>query len=826
MSEEPQLSPQPEPETGPQPPRLPQHIQHIQLQPQLQLHPLSQHHYSSSLSEAQPRPQPESYPQLGEEVCVPVWINHRRLLLLVLGSSLCAAILGLVYYTQQNLRTENAGIEQTGTVSPCISSACQRASTRLSMSVDPFTQPCDYFLFTCGSVRPSPATRGRQRGEDLHGHHQSQRKRAVWSKRRGNDKRDGTSRREEKILDRKTALLQYLREILESNNQSTSSAVQKARGFFHSCLDTRSIETAGAEPFLTLIQNLGGWAVSRQWNQTDFNSTLSLLMSNYSTFPLFNLYVGKDPNEIARGITKKYIQIDQPDLLIPTEWNSKTQKSHANTQVRIIQTHSFRKYLYVHPIAFMRSPIILLFLSIQTLRPFLASCKRYLALLGAPSSSSDLHVGVFTSLSSELAVATAPLSYRLLKGQLYQRMTIKELQKQAPAIDWLRCLQTAFHPHPISQEDHVLVHNIPYIMQMSHVIGKWLNNHELSSSGPLHTYMILNLLHTFIPALDSRFSETQGNFSVALGDADVVAPRWKQCMLETEKGFDTVFTHLFNERTARSEAEDIIENIFSSFKSKLVHLKWSDQMTGQVVMNKVQSLTPRLWTKTEIPREAELDQLFSKVTVSTHSYFSNYIQLLSLQQKRRTKFFTQTEDILSVTPFILGKELIFPMGMFVPPFFHPTYPRAMNYGVLGSLIAKDILHLLLPDIHSQSETVRAVGECVWAHYLTERAGRGRAPSLSAAQQQETWVQYSALQMALQAYHQSLKKHPDDTSLSGFSRTHLFLTSFSQVNCDHDPYREFMPLEPSFLVKVICAKSDMCPTTLECPNKTQQLLHTC
>lgn len=172
----------------------------------------------------------------------------------------------------------------------------------------------------------------------------------------------------------------------------------------------------------------------------------------------------------------------------------------------------------------------------------------------------------------------------------------------------------------------------------------------------------------------------------------------------------------------------------------------------------------------------------------------------------------------------------------------------MNYGVMGFLIAKDILHLILPDskrslsthcltsslgciqliastyrfftavsylsvrchtVYSQSETVRAVGKCVWAHYLTVtgKAGRDGRFSLSAAQQQEVWVQYSALQIALQvgsslqalasvftttlssyihvfpqAYRQSLKNNPSDTSIAGLSHTRLFLTSFSQVVC--------------------------------------------
>lgn len=109
--------------------------------------------------------------------------------------------------------------------------------------------------------------------------------------------------------------------------------------------------------------------------------------------------------------------------------------------------------------------------------------------------------------------------------------------------------------------------------------------------------------------------------------------------------------------------------------------------------------------------------------------------------------------------------------------------------------------------------MRAVGECVWTHYLTvtEKDRRGGAFSLSVAQQQEVWVQYSALQIALQvrrhlhtlvsyctttltsyihvlsaifpqAYHESLKNHPSDTSIAGLSHIRLFLRTFSQVLC--------------------------------------------
>ncbi|KAK2844729.1 hypothetical protein Q5P01_011388 [Channa striata] len=778
---EPQLSIQPEPERGLQPPPL-FPVSPITRDPsEIQL----QTHLQSETESSENQHQQER----------PVWMNHQRLFLVLLGFSLCAVVLGLILGHYMNKST------QADTATPCLSQACHSASARLAVSDDPFTQPCDYFLLTCGSDRFSPDSGGRQRGQGIPGHPQNQNGKAAWQKRReqSNEGRD-RGLAEKTVVHRKTVLLQYLKEILESNNTSASTAVQKAKGFYNSCLDTTSIESAGVEPFLSLIQKLGGWAVSGQWNQTDFNSTLGLLMRDYATFPFFNLYVGKNPNETAHGVTRRYIQIDQPELLIPIEWNSKTHKSQAKT---------------------------------QTLRPFLASCQKYLELLGASPSSRMIHVGTFISLSSELAVAATPLRYRLTKGQLYQRMTIKDLQNKAPAIDWLRCLQAVFHPVPLIADDHVLLHNLQYIVHMSPIIGKWLNKHELSNSGPLQTYMVLNLLHTLMPALDSRFSETAKNLSVALGNTEEVVPRWKHCVLETERGFDSVLTHLLSERTAHREAEEIIQNIFSSFKSKIRELKWTDPTFFQFVMEssvlfQVQALNPRLWTTKDIFSETELDLLFSKVSVN-NSFFSNYVQLLSLWQKRRSKLLSEpaeATDILSVTPFILENELLFPMGMFVPPFFHSTYPRAMNYGVIGFLIAKDILHLLLPNIYAQSETVRVVGECVWDHYLAvteSKASRGGAFSLSTAQQQEVWVQYSALQIALQAYHQSLKNNPADTSISGFSHTRLFFSSFSQVNCDSDAYQELMPLEPSFLITVMCVKSNLCPTSLQCPNKTQQHL---
>ena len=62
--------------------------------------------------------------------------------------------------------------------------------------------------------------------------------------------------------------------------------MQKTKEFYHSCLDARSIEAAGAEPFLTLIQKVWwwlykkffGWSLPKQATECSLSATLWVVL--------------------------------------------------------------------------------------------------------------------------------------------------------------------------------------------------------------------------------------------------------------------------------------------------------------------------------------------------------------------------------------------------------------------------------------------------------------------------------------------------------------------------------------------------------------------
>lgn len=100
---------------------------------------------------------------------------------------------------------------------PCLSPACLKASEHFSVAMDPFSHPCDYFLFACGAG--TNKERQRVNGSSNEDNGELDKKREVRTgglvrMRREADvqeKRDGQLN---KFPDRQTALLKAIREIL------------------------------------------------------------------------------------------------------------------------------------------------------------------------------------------------------------------------------------------------------------------------------------------------------------------------------------------------------------------------------------------------------------------------------------------------------------------------------------------------------------------------------------------------------------------------------------------------------------------------------------
>ncbi|XP_053781906.1 kell blood group glycoprotein isoform X2 [Desmodus rotundus] len=518
-----------------------------------------------------------------------------------------------------------------------------------------------------------------------------------------------------------------LRRILEApQSWPPGSGEEKAFQFYHSCLDTDAIDAAGSGPLRQVIEELGGWPVSSNWTSLDFNRTLRLLMSQYDHFPFFRAYLGPHPTPPHTPI----IQIDQPEFDVPLK-----QKQEQKIYAQLFQ--------------FLR-----------------------------------------------------PLEQQQAQEKLFQIVTIDQLQEMAPAIDWLSCLQATFAQMFLSPSQTIVVHDLDYLKNMSQLLEEQLSSH----SDFLQSHMIFGLVGTLSPVLNSTFREARSLLNQKLreltGQPPVPAsPRWMKCVEETGAFFEPTLAALFVREafspSTRSAAMDLFTAIKDALVTRLRRLPWMDEETQKKSQDRVTQLQVEMgapgWAMT--PEIAS--QKYSEVHLGP-SFLQSFLSGVRSRRARIIQSFLEPfpHHRWQVSPWgvkayysVSDHAVVFPAGLLQPPFFHPAYPRAVNFGAAGSIMARELLHifdqLLLPGNCPACDTHALQREqlCLENLYAALPLHGGTSFSGSHALL-ESAADVGALAIALQAYNKRLLWHRGETILPNLDLTpqRLFFRSYAQVMC--------------------------------------------
>ncbi|XP_039716469.1 kell blood group glycoprotein isoform X2 [Pteropus medius] len=486
-----------------------------------------------------------------------------------------------------------------------------------------------------------------------------------------------------------------LRGVLEAlGSQHPGSGEEKAFRFYSSCMDTDAIEAAGAGPLRQVIEELGGWRISGNWTSLDFNRTLRLLMSQYDHFPFFKAYLGPHPTPPHEPV----IQIDQPEFDVPFN-QEQEQKIYA-----------------------------------QIMREYLAYLNRLGTLLGGDPVAVQPYASWSISFTSQLVQFLRPPAQRA-QGKPFQVVTIDQLQDLAPAIDWLSCLQATFTPMSLSSSQLVVVHDLDYLKNMSRLVEEQLLTHR----DFLQSHMIFSLVGTLSPALDSQFQKARRSLSEKLRELTEQPPmpahqQWLKCVEETGTFFEPTLEPLFVREVfspgTRSAAMELFTAIKDALIARLRRLPWMDEETRKKAQDRVTQLQVKMGPPEQAPEPALVRQEHDDIHLGP-SFLQSFLSGVRSRRARMVCSFLRPfpQHRWRVSPWglsayysISDHVLVFPAGLLQPPFFHPGYPRAVNFGAAGSIMARELLHifsqLLLPGGCPACDTHALQGAllCLEQHY--------------------------------------------------------------------------------------------------------------
>lgn len=244
------------------------------------------------------------------------------------------------------------------------------------------------------------------------------------------------------------------------------NAEMKAKNLFQSCMNYEQIEKRGVEPLLELVESLGGWPLlDKNWDEKNFDwLELVANLRRFNNDILITQYVAGDIHNSNLHV----IQFDQTTLGLPT-------RDYFLKAVNEKYLNSYRNFI------------------IQTI-----------SLLGVDQYDAKDRADEIVEFETNLAKIMSAQEDRTNISELYNNMTLNELQKEIPGIDFIRYL-TIVQERVVDSNEVVIMFAKNYMQELVKLIDN-------SDPSTVANYLIWRFVRHRVNNLDNRFLEVKQKF--------------------------------------------------------------------------------------------------------------------------------------------------------------------------------------------------------------------------------------------------------------------------------------------------------------------------
>ncbi|KAG1662540.1 Neprilysin-4 [Nymphon striatum] len=396
------------------------------------------------------------------------------------------------------------------------------------------------------------------------------------------------------------------------------------------------IDERKEQPLLDLLNKLGGWPViSQKWSEKDFN--LVILMAKLRLFNndiLISEGIGPD----KRNSSINVIQIDQSRLGMPVPDYFLSKGRH------------YKAYLQY---------------MVETAM-----------LLGTPKKKAEFEMTEVAEFETQLANITVKDEFRRDINKIYRKISIRQLRKEVPEIDWLTYFKILI-PNLVGDQEEVVTFAMTYFKKFGKLVAK-------TKPRVLANYLMWRFVFNRNFNLDKRFQEIQMKYYKVLYGSLNPPARWMKCTSYVNQNLGMAvgasFVKKYFSDESKEMALEMISEISESFTELLKNASWMDKGAKSLAMEKVEKITRNIGFPNFILNNTALDNYYSDV-----SNFQSYIFYVNNRWMTSpadvNAYYTRTQNMIS-----------FPAGILQPPLYSQFYSRVLNYGGIGVVIGHEITH--------------------------------------------------------------------------------------------------------------------------------------
>lgn len=323
---------------------------------------------------------------------------------------------------------------------------------------------------------------------------------------------------------------------------------------------------------------------------------------------------------------------------------------------------------------------------------YVAHVSTMLQFLEIPKAEADKQAAKVLALETKMAEARLDRVARRDRRNTYNPMTVVELKKLTPSVDWAGYLKAA----GLANVDQVIV-SMPNYMKALESIFK------TASIDDLKAYMRWTLINKSSNVLTTAIDQADFDFySKTLQGAVAQRPNEERALQVVNGTVGEALGKLYVEQKfpaeAKEKAKDMIENVMVAFENRVDRLPWMTKATKEGAKEKIRKFTVKIgypdqwkdYSKLEIksPKNGGSYYTNSK-NVGAWRFAENIADYGKPVDKTRWGMSPQTVNAY-FNP--ANNEIVFPAAILQPPFYDYKADEAVNYGGIGAVIGHEISH--------------------------------------------------------------------------------------------------------------------------------------
>lgn len=297
-------------------------------------------------------------------------------------------------------------------------------------------------------------------------------------------------------------------------------------------------------------------------------------------------------------------------------------------------------------------------------------------------------------LALEIAMSTPRLDRveRRDRRKTYNPMTVADLQKLSPSINW----NTYLTGIGITKVDSVIVSQPKYLTALDGIFKQ--NKVE-----DWKAYMRWNLLRDAAGQLSTEIDNANFEFyGKTLTGAIKQRPRDERALQTINGTVGEALGKLYVEKKfpaeAKAKAEKMIKNVFVAFENRINNLPWMKRETKASAIEKLHKSRVKIgypdkwkdYSALTIKSPEEGGSYYSNMEAYSKWRFKENIEELNKPVDKDEWFMSPQTVNAYYNPSY--NEIVFPAAILQPPFYNYQADEAVNYGGIGAVIGHEISH--------------------------------------------------------------------------------------------------------------------------------------